>query len=209
MNGSAMAIAVAVFFILVLLWLSMRANIRAASTHIDFRADPETHPCSNHGTPAAPQRAPLREPIDLRQFLCDFQSTYESKLARHGLRLELEMPSMPLTVAVCEADLQRVFAHIVRELCEAPAQAATLRVLARSDGAQAVINCVDAGGPAPLLSRFLAADSAARPSTGATCRTIVNGLGGRLYAAPSPLGQQSLTLRLPLLRINNHSQQQP
>jgi hypothetical protein len=208
MNGSAIAIVAAVLFILVMLWQSMRANIRAASAHIELYADPRERR-DDQDSPLAARRERVHETIDLRQFLCALQSTYEPTLARHGLGLELELPSMPLTVAVREADLRRVFAHLIREVCAAPAPGATLRILARSDGAQAVINCLDAGGPEPVVPRILAAHGDATPSAIATCRAIVEAFGGRLYAAPSPLGQQSLTLRLPLLRLCNPAGSQP
>ncbi|SEA16117.1 hypothetical protein [Variovorax sp. YR216] len=210
MNGSAIAIAAAVLFILVMLWQSMRANIRAASAHMELRADP-VEPRGDQDSPSASasRRERVCETLDLRQFLCAVQSTYEPTLARHGLRLELEVPSMPLTVAVREADLRRVFAHIVREVCSAPAVGATLRVLARSDGAQAVINCLDAGGPEPVLPRILATHGDGVPAAVATCRAIVEDFGGRLYAAPSPLGQQSLTLRFPLLRLHDRAEGTP
>ncbi|SCK51722.1 hypothetical protein VAR608DRAFT_5210 [Variovorax sp. HW608] len=208
MNGSAIAIAGAVLFILVKLWQSMRDNIRASSAQVELCADP-AELRNDQDSPPPWRRERVRETIDLRQFLCALQSTYEPTLARHGLGLELEVPSMPLTVAVHEADLRRVFAHIIREVCAAPAPGATLRILARSDGAQAVINCLDAGGAEPVVPRILAAHGDATPSAIATCRAIVEELGGRMYAAPSPLGQQSLTLRFPLLRINNPAGSQP
>jgi len=206
MTGSAIAITSAVLFILVMLWQSMRANIRAASAHMELRADIGDPP-SDQDPPSA-SRHEARATIDLRQFLCAVQSTYESTLARNGLRLELDVPSMPLTVSVREADLRRVFAHIVREVCAAPAPGATLRILARSDGAQAVINCLDSDGPEAMVPR-LTAQGGAMTSAISACRAIVEDLGGRLYAAPSPLGQQSLTLRFPLLRINNHAESTP
>jgi len=208
MNGSAIAIVAAVLFIFVMLWQSMRANIRSASAHIELCADPGERR-DDRDSPTAARRERVRETVDLRQFLCALQSTYEPTLARHGLGLELELPSMPLTVAVHEADLRRVFAHVIREVCAAPAAGATLRILARSDGAQAVINCLDAGGPEPVVPRILAAQGDAAPSAIATCRAIVEAFGGRLYAAPSPLGQQSLTLRLPLLRLCNPAGSKP
>ncbi|MBB3175860.1 hypothetical protein [Variovorax sp. Sphag1AA] len=209
MNGSAIAIVAAVLFILVMLWQSMKANMRAASAHIELRADPMEPRADQDPASAASRRDRNRETLDLRQFLCAVQSTYEPALARHGLLLELEVPSMPLTVVAREAELRRVFAHLFREVCAVPAAGATLRILARSDGAQAVVNCLDTGGAEPVVSRILAAPSDRVPSAYVTCRAIVEGLGGRLYAAPSPLGQQSLTFRFPLLRLGNNAEGRP
>ena len=205
MNGSAIAIAAAVLFILVMLWQSLKANVRASSERTDIGhgqgSAQHLDSCSDCGIAVVQRRERVSASIDLRQFLHTLQSTGEPTLERHGLRLDLEVPSMPLTVAAHESDLHRAFAHIIRALCAISPPGVTLRILARSDGAQAVINCIDAGGSELRLARAFTAGAPGEQSNAPACRAIVDGLGGRLYAAPSPLGQQSLTLRLPLLRV--------
>lgn len=202
MNGTGLAIAAAVLFILVMFWNSLKANMRPRSAQFEAPepAGRAAMPAATYAAAPAPTR---RETIDLRQFLCALQSSYEPTLERRGIRLDLCVPAMPLTVAVRKSDLHRLFAHFIRELCEASCWGVTLRILARSDGAQAVINCLDIGAPEPRLARAfsgISAAEAAKPPAMAA-RAIVSELGGRLYAAPSPLGQQSLTLRIPLLRL--------
>lgn len=216
MNGSGIAIAAAILFILVMFWSSLKANQRTPSESAGATAPrqrgagagPGLAPPSREpsASPSEPRSAPLRsqglfETIDLRQFLCSLQTSYEPTLERRGIRLDLVVPSMPLTVTARKVDLHRLFAHIIRELCDMPAWGVTLRILARSDGAQAVINCLDAGVPEPRLARAFGGFAAERTSAVVACRAIVDDLGGRLYASPSPLGQQSLTLRFPLLRM--------
>jgi two-component system sensor histidine kinase BaeS len=86
----------------------------------------------------------------------------------------------------------------------------TLKMLARMDGAHAVVNFMDTGSTEePQLGRcFTSAfardlppdnhdhsDSIARV---ALCERIVGEHCGRIYAAPSPLGSLGITLRLPL-----------
>jgi hypothetical protein len=143
---------------------------------------------------------PELEAIDLRHFLCTLLADYETTLARMGVRLVVELPAMPLTIAVRKGDMRRLFAHIIHALSDAPEAGLTLRILARSDGLQAVVNCFDDGAAEPRLARAFMAAGPARSPGAAICRAIVDAHGGRLYAAPSPLGQQCLTLRLPLLR---------
>ncbi|HEY2255094.1 MAG TPA: hypothetical protein VGI11_05600, partial [Variovorax sp.] len=155
MNATAIAIASAVFFILVMFWHSLKANLQGPSDRLDAVLKPRDI------APGEPSTAREPEAIDLRQFLCALQADYETTLERLGIRLAVELPAMPLTVAVRKGDLRRLFAHIIRALCDAPEAGVTLRILARSDGRQAVVNCFDAGTAEPRLARdFMAAGPA-------------------------------------------------
>jgi len=198
MNPSAIAIALTVFFILVMFWNSLKANAEASAEL------PEPGPAANGEQPPSAQGfgGADWEAVDLRQFLHSLQESYETTLAYLGIRLDLELPAMPLTVGVRRADLRRLFAHIIRVICDAPARGVTLRILARSDGSQAVVNCIDEGGVTePRLAKAFGRPDHLHASSVDACHSIVDVYGGRVYAAPSPLGQHSLTVRFPLRRM--------
>ncbi len=192
LNLGSIGLALAVLFILVAFWNALKSN-SAAPLPLATPLVPELRPVARGGSEW--------EAIDLRQFLYGLPEAYEPTLAQLGIRLELEVPAMPLTVAIRKSDLQKLFAHIIRMVCEAPRREVQLRILARSDGRQAVVNCFDASCGEPQLARAFNAPERQAATSVLACRAIVGAYGGRIYKAPSPLGEGCLTVRLPLRRI--------
>jgi hypothetical protein len=80
-------------------------------------------------------------------------------------------------------------------VCSQVEPGSTLHVLCRADGRQAVVNLIDRSpvASAPKLLELIN-DRAAHPRVQA-CRDLAWNMGGRMYAAPSPLGGMAITLR--------------
>lgn len=161
-----------------------------------FRASPDGG--GHIDTPISPTPSTVRESVDLRQSLRLMAQAHGPSLQRLGIRLELSLPDEPLRVFAAPADLLNLLGHIVGMAGGALPGGYALQVLARVDGQHAVINWRDIGDEAPRLA--LAFENVGRPisARALTCQAIAARYGARIYAAPSPLGDRSLTLRFPL-----------
>lgn len=148
---------------------------------------------------------------DIREFL--LLHTLESlrtRLAEAGVAMDVKLPQHPVPVLLDHVGLHEVFSQIGDLACRVMPAGGTLKLLARVDGAHAVVNFMDNGSAKePQLGRcFTAAFSSDLPRSHhdhldsiarvALCERIVSDHRGRIYAAPSPLGSLGITLRLPL-----------
>lgn len=139
-----------------------------------------------------------RECTDLRQPLRAMSQAHGPMLARLGIDFNLFLPDDPLLVSAISDDLDTLIAHIVDIAAEVLRPDMTLHVLARIDGGHAVVNWCDTGADMPRLAQAFDASGRSADARVLACRTIAGRHGGRIYTAPSPLGDGCLTVRLPL-----------
>lgn len=151
---------------------------------------------------AAAPRIPAAagEPVELQQLLGLMSRTHGPMLQRHDIGLELVLTDQPIFVLAVPDDLQLLLGHIFGMAASLLHGGTALHVLARADGHHAVINWRDAGDEGPQLARAFEGFGRPIASRALTCQTIAARYGARVYPAPSPLGDRSLTLRIPLLR---------
>jgi hypothetical protein len=190
MNFGTIGLTMAVLFVLGVFWRSLKINIARTGlpSAVDMPVLPRDELASTEG----------RQVLDLRQSLRAMSYTYAPTLERLGVRLALRLPDRPLPVAIVQTDLHKLFAHLIDLSSGLLQQGVTLQVLARIEGSHAVVDWRDAGAGTPRLPcAFDAAGGAIAPGVLA-CRQIAGRHGARLYAAPSPLGGDCLTLRFPL-----------
>jgi signal transduction histidine kinase len=166
-------------------------------------------------SPAAVHFEPVeRRCIDLRQLLEEMPRASSAALRAAGIDIDQRLPDAALRVWADADELRRMLAHIVRLACDAMPRGGVLRVLARSEGAQAAVSFMDSSLAseqprlAPMFDRLSAARQKADPAdreireSAALSRRIADRHGGRLYAAPSSLGGLGLTLRMPLAKLD-------
>jgi signal transduction histidine kinase len=166
---------------------------------------------SGAASPAAARFEPVaRRCVDLRQLLEDMPRASSAALRAAGIEIDQRLPDAALCIWADADELQRMLAHIVRLACDAMPRGGILRVLARTEGAQAAVSFMDSSLAsekprlAPMFDRLCAARQKTDPAEGeiresaALSRRIADRHGGRLYAAPSSLGGLGLTLRMPL-----------
>lgn len=149
-------------------------------------------------------------PMDLGELLRRESASLDTRLRAMGMALDLKPMASSLPVLLDQSSMQVVLAQMVDFASSAMATGSTLQVLARIDGAHAVVNFADSppGISEARLGRMF--DDCARSSLHrasereeaqriARCTKIIGEHNGRIYAAPSPLGSLGITLRLPLL----------
>ncbi|MBS0426361.1 MAG: hypothetical protein JSR41_03625 [Proteobacteria bacterium] len=119
-------------------------------------------------------------------------------------------PTQPLRVALSEAELHALLAHLGAITAHALGAHVRPRAAARAEGAHAVLHWVgpdDAAGGLRLARLFTrlascaVAPVAAERTLHASIREVqrmAHACGGRAYAAPSPFAVMGLTVRLPL-----------
>ncbi|MGO4390138.1 hypothetical protein AB4Z46_02180 [Variovorax sp. M-6] len=142
--------------------------------------------------------AGVRESIDLRQSLRLMSQTHGPTLQGLEIRLDLVLPDEPLRVFAVPEDLQNLLGEIVDMAACMLQGGAALQVLARVDGHHAVINWRDTGDESPCLARAFDGAGGTMASRALSCQAIAARYGARIYAAPSPLGDRSITLRFPI-----------
>ncbi|MDL9999021.1 hypothetical protein QTI24_10440 [Variovorax sp. J22P240] len=167
-----------------------------------------TQVASEPGIPSAGVRASSpRHLADIREIVGQMSESLGARLKAAGIAMDLRIPSDPLTVFLDRSGMQEVFTQVADLACRIMPAGGTLQLLARADGAHAVINFMDqAPAEEPRLGRCFSAALARRDDAAHAqsidgvklCEQIVSDNGGRIYAAPSPLGSLGVTLRLPL-----------
>ncbi|MGJ7606234.1 hypothetical protein ACSFA7_17950 [Variovorax sp. LT1R20] len=145
-----------------------------------------------------PALAAARESVDLRQPLRAMSQAQGPVLARLGIDFNLFVPDDPLLVSAIPNELHALIGNIVGVATEVLQPDTTLHVLARVDGGHAVVNWCDSGDGTPHLAAAFSRPGSAADDRIQACRAIVSRHGARLYTAPSPLGDNCLTLRFPL-----------
>lgn len=155
-----------------------------------------------------------RHPTDIRELLRQSAEALGAQLRPAEVAIHLELPSGPLTVSLDRARVREVLAHIVQLASAVMPKGSTLKLLARMEGAQAVVNFMDIApdGSEPRLGRCFGRSSQQNHPANALspdlisgalrCEQIVGDHGGRIYSAPSPLGSLGITLRLPLCHLS-------
>jgi two-component system sensor histidine kinase BaeS len=149
--------------------------------------------------------------MDVRELLRQMSESLGLQLKAAGMAMHLELPPHPLTVLLDRTGMQEAFTQIIQLACRVMPAGSTLKLLARVDGTQAVVNFMDAvpADSEPRLGQCFEAASARNFGAAdgdpagliegvALCGRIVSQHQGRIYASPSPLGSLGITLRLPL-----------
>jgi two-component system sensor histidine kinase BaeS len=150
------------------------------------------------------------KPLAMGQALRDSLRLAETRLASHGLALELEMPSQPVHVRGDEERLAQLFGNLAENSLRYTDGGGKVRVSLRREDNSAVVDWEDAkpGVPPEALPRlferlFRVEGSRSRERGGsglglAICRSIAEAHGGSIVARASDLGGLRVTLRLPL-----------
>ena len=187
------------------------ASLLAAPLHFLKRRVSTPGPKQRARSHSIARPSSLRSQVDICEFLHQESECLGVHLRSAGMTLELELPTKPLPVLLDRSKMQEVFVQVVDLARSVMSRGSALRVLARIDGAHAVVNLMDApcGSDTPCLGKWFHEvyahslrpdhrdEAAARV---AICQQIVGEHHGRLYAAPSPLGSLGITLRLATFR---------
>lgn len=149
-----------------------------------------------------------REPVDLADVLTDAVAGQRREAEARGLALSLDLDE-GATVLADESRLAQVFANLMQNSLRYTDAPGRIAVTARRDGDRAVVEWHDSapGVPAadlPRLTERLYRVEGSRSRAGggsglglAIARAIVEGHGGTLTAAASPLGGLAVRLELP------------
>ncbi len=162
--------------------------------------------------PAAPCLQHLdRARMDLRPLLADMSRSCGETLQAASIGLEQGLPAESLMIWADARELRQMLSEIVQIARHSMPRGGILKVNARAESGQAAVSFVDsslASEQPQLASTFdrlrgarqnvNCEDSEARASV-ILANRIVSSHGGRLYAAPSPLGGLGLTWRMPLM----------
>ena len=149
-----------------------------------------------------------REPVDLADVLTDAVAGQRREAEARGLALSLDLEE-GATVLADEARLAQVFANLMQNSLRYTDAPGRIAVTARRDGDRAVVEWHDsapgvAAADLPRLTERLYRVEGSRSRAGggsglglAIARAIVEGHGGTLTAAASPLGGLAVRLDLP------------
>ncbi|HEY6134750.1 MAG TPA: ATP-binding protein [Rubrivivax sp.] len=147
--------------------------------------------------------------LDLRTIIGETAGAFGERLRTSGLALALDLPPEPLPAFGDARRLRQLFANLLENSCRYTDAGGALRLRARRDGRQMLIDLHDSapGVGAEQLPRlfdrfFRAEASRSRRSGGAglglsICERIVQAHEGRIEARPSPLGGLWLRVELP------------
>ncbi|MEJ8824226.1 hypothetical protein WKW80_19675 [Variovorax humicola] len=198
MNAYLLLISFLAATTLLLLWRTLQTQM---TTRASFSLQ----------TPVPPPEP--RTDADLVLMLRALSTECAAMLQRAGVVLQQQFACDELPVFVQRQGIRQLLANVVEVGCRAMHGGGTLKLMARADGLQAVVHFMDeyAGGEEAVLGRMFERASSglhARDSSKdsvdaivAHCQRIASAHGGRIYAAPSPLGELGLTLRLPLCAV--------
>jgi hypothetical protein len=147
----------------------------------------------------SPKPSP-RTRMDLCQMLRDLPPACVTLLRANGIALDRRLPDEQLPVDVNDHELELLLSNVAHIACLAMQGGGTLQLLARSEGARAVVHFMGVGDDAcaPGLAQLFCKPDQRTAGCVRACECIVHRHGGRIYAAPSSLGSLGLTLRLPL-----------
>ncbi|MDO9074031.1 MAG: ATP-binding protein [Rubrivivax sp.] len=149
--------------------------------------------------------------LDLREIIDDTAGAFGERLRTSGLALQLELPAEPMPTFGDARRLRQLFANLFENSCRYTEAGGALRLQARLEGRQMVIDLHDSAPGVQahqlprLFERFFRAEaSRSRRSGGAglglsICERIVQAHEGRIEARPSPLGGLWLRVELPAL----------
>jgi two-component system sensor histidine kinase BaeS len=149
--------------------------------------------------------------LDLREIIDDTVGAFGERLRSSGLALQLELPTGPLPAFGDARRLRQLFANLFENSCRYTDAGGALRLQARRDGRQMLIDLHDSAPGVReeqlprLFERFFRAEpSRSRRGGGAglglsICERIVVAHEGRIEARPSPLGGLWLRVELPVL----------
>jgi len=159
----------------------------------------------------------LRE-VDLEAIAAPIVASFEPQAAAKGVTLELQA-LRPVTVEADPDRLAQVFVNLVDNALRYTPQGGAVRIRLDADGADAVLRVRDTGIGIPykslphIFERFYVVDrSRARLTSGAglglsIVKQIVDAHGGSI-TAESTLGKgTTFTVRIPILRLRNTSEQ--
>ena len=147
--------------------------------------------------------------VDVGKLLEAVAETFQERLRKAQLTLDLRLPTQPVTILADETRLQQVFNNLLENSvrytdaggqlrigCVADDQGVTVELMDSAPG-------VDAHSVPRLFDRFYRVEASRNRASGgaglglAICRAIVDAHGGSIQAKASPLGGLWLTIHLP------------
>ncbi len=149
--------------------------------------------------------------LDLREIIDDAAGSFGERLRSSGLALQLELPPGPLPAFGDARRLRQLFANLLENSCRYTDAGGALRLQARRDGRQMLIDLHDSAPGVRsdqlprLFERFFRAEASRSRSSGGAglglsiCERIVQAHEGRIEARPSPMGGLWLRVELPAL----------
>lgn len=147
--------------------------------------------------------------LDLRSIIGDTAGAFGERLRTSGLKLQLELPAEPLTTFGDARRLRQLFANLLENSCRYTDAGGALRLEARRDGRQMLIDVHDSAPGVRdeqlprLFERFFRAEGSRNRRSGGAglglsiCQRIVEAHEGRIEARTSPLGGLWLRVELP------------
>lgn len=148
--------------------------------------------------------------VDLRDVIGLTAGAFGERLNGRGLKPRVELPDEPLPVLGDERRLRQLLANLLENTCRYTHAGGELRMSARREGDQAVIDVQDsAPGVAQehlprLFERFFRVEPSRNRSSGGSglglsiCQRIAEAHDGRITAQPSPLGGLWIRVELPI-----------
>lgn len=149
--------------------------------------------------------------LDLREIIDDTAGAFGERLRSSGLVLQVDLPHDPLPAFGDPRRLRQLFANLFENSCRYTDAGGALRVQARREGRQTLIDLHDSAPGVGdeqlprLFDRFFRAEpSRSRRSGGAglglsICQRIVEAHEGRIEARLSPMGGLWLRVALPVV----------
>jgi two-component system sensor histidine kinase BaeS len=147
--------------------------------------------------------------VDVGRLLETVVDTFQERLRKAPLTLELCLPPAPVTILADESRLQQVFNNLLENSLRYTDAGGQLRIacVATTDGVTVELMDsapgVDDASLPRLFDRFYRVEASRNRASGgaglglAICRAIVDAHGGSIRASASPLGGLWLTIHLP------------
>jgi two-component system sensor histidine kinase BaeS len=148
---------------------------------------------------------------DLAGLLTDSVEAFRSDFAERGLALETDIHAAGRCVAFVDPDrVGQLFANLLSNALRYTDRGGAVRIALTRKGREAVVRIEDSAPGVPegeiprLFERLYRGESSRSRETGGAglglsiCRNVVEAHGGRIDAAPSPMGGLRVTVVLPL-----------
>jgi two-component system, OmpR family, sensor histidine kinase BaeS len=147
--------------------------------------------------------------VDMGKLLEATVETFQERLRKADIALDLRMPASPATILADESRLHQVFNNLIENSVRYTDAGGELRIACAAVDDGVVVDLMDSAPGVDeknmprLFDRFYRVETSRNRASGgaglglAICRAIVEAHGGSIRAMPSPLGGLWLSIRLP------------
>ncbi|HTV85592.1 MAG TPA: sensor histidine kinase efflux regulator BaeS [Dyella sp.] len=147
--------------------------------------------------------------VDVGRLLESVVETFQERLRKAHLALDLRLPAAPMTILADEGRLQQVFNNLIENSVRYTDAGGQLRIACVAAGDGVTVELMDSAPGVDdrslprLFDRFYRVEASRNRASGgaglglAICRAIVDAHGGSMQAKASPLGGLWLTIHLP------------